>query len=93
MQTVINIRNSFYIIDDKEIISIKSYSDKGISLVLHIPSNSILECNGFGEMNGSKTIICSHYINNREVLYKECKRIVYSFNKKDHESFRCNCTR
>lgn len=62
-------------------VPIRIYSDKGVSLVLHMLSNTILECNGFGEMNGSKTIICEGLINSREVLYKECMRILYLFKK------------
>lgn len=59
-----------------EIIPYSRHDELGrVTLVLHIPSNSIIECNGFGEMNGSKTIIYSDFMHGREVLYKECIKI------------------
>ena len=67
----------FVVVDDSEIKAYRTYNETECH-VLHIPSKSILACNGFGEMNGSKTIIFAEPLYGREVLFKECKKITHS---------------
>lgn len=75
---LIKISDSHYIVvDDSEIKAYPTWGDE-TCFVLHLPSKSILMCNGIGEMNGSKTIIYAEFMYGREVLYKECKKITYS---------------
>lgn len=75
---LIKLSNDCYVIvDDSEIKAYRVYNETECH-VLHIPSKSILKCNGFGEMNGSKTIIFADSLYGREVLFKECKKITHS---------------
>lgn len=76
---LIKINSEFYIINDHEIKPYLTYNENNdVSIVLHLPSNTIIECNGIGEMNGTKTVIYSDPMYGREVLYKECRNITHS---------------
>lgn len=71
MNQIVKISEEHYIIVDYSEMTKNDF-------VLHIPSNTIIRCMGFGETNGSKSIVDDDVRYPREVLYKECKHITHS---------------
>jgi len=57
------------------ILTVSDEEIKHKNIILHIPSNCILDADEFYEMNGNTTILFND-LNKREVLAKDCKKII-----------------